>query len=104
MPDKTRLSERWEQLVEKGGRREVERRRLTRNYFGEGGRLLTQAERHELFGHLALDPTGQGMTDVLRNRQRENKMEGTASIPADWWDWVVRESERLLGHRLGEEA
>jgi hypothetical protein len=97
-----RLSERWDRRVEKGGRREVERRRLLRNYFGEGGKELTRQEQHQLFESMANDPKGTGMTDVLIRRQAANKLEGTVHIPADFWEWAVRESERMLGHKLGE--
>lgn len=101
---KGRLSERYDERVEKGGRRELERRRLTRNYFGEGGRLLSRQERHQLFAHMASEPSGQMMTGVLVNRQKEHKMEGTPNIPQDFWDWAVAESERMLGHPLEEGA
>ncbi len=99
-----RLSERWETRVEKGGRREVERRRLTRNYFGEGGRQLTGAERDQLRDMMILEPTGQQMTPVLLARQKANKTEGTPDIPKDWWVWMLAGVEGLLGHPPGEEG
>lgn len=98
-----RLSERWERLVEKGARREVERRRTTREFFGEGGTRLSQREKLQLFEQQALDPTGEGMTDTLRRRQAANKMEGTADIPADWWTWCKLMTEKMQGHPVGED-
>jgi hypothetical protein len=97
----SRLSERYEELVEKGSEREVERRRLTENYFGEGGIALNRAEKMELFKALALDPSGAGMADVLRRRQEANKL-GPTEVPTDFGEWVLNMAAKLQGHPVDE--
>jgi hypothetical protein len=94
----SRLSERYEDLVEKGARRELERRRLTENYFGEGGIQLSRLEKTQLFQQLALDPTGVGMLDTLNRRREANKL-GPNDIPKDWGEWVSSMAAKMLGEQ-----
>jgi len=99
----SRLSERWEELVEKGARRELDRRYMTAEHFGEGGIALSREEKMILFKQLALDPTGVGMLDTLDRRRSANKL-GPTDIPKDWGEWVLSMSEKMLGHPAGEEG
>jgi len=97
----SRLAERWEDLVEKGAQREVERRRLTAEFFGEGGIPLNRREKLELFKALALDPSGIGMADVLRRRQEANKL-GPTDVPTDFGEWILNMAAKLQGHPVDE--
>lgn len=90
----SRLSERWEDMVEKGAQNELERRRMTADFFGEGGIALSRAEKMELFKTLALDPTGVGMADTLLRRREANKM-GPTDIPKDWGEWILSNAQKL---------
>ena len=92
----SRLSERWEDMVLKGAQNELERRRMTADFFGEGGIALSRAEKMELFKTLALDPTGVGMADTLLRRREANKL-GPTDVPKDWGTWVSAMAAKMLG-------
>ena len=89
-----RFSERLEKRAKLGGRAIYETRLQAKDWYGEGGRKLTEAEKTEL-GNMAYDdPTGQVFEDVLRNRQKANNMEGSKDVPQDWAVWAKKVLER----------
>ena len=90
----SRLSERWEDMVEKGAQNELERRRMTADFFGEGGVALSRDEKMQLFKQHAYDPTGAGMIDTLNRRREANKM-GPTDVPKDWGTWVLSNAQKL---------
>jgi len=98
----SRLSERYEASVEEGAKRELERRYMMAEMFGEGGVRLSRIEKMELFKQMALDPTGAGMIDTLARRRAANKL-GPTDVPKDWWTWVTTMTERMQGYPVEEQ-
>ena len=94
----SRLSERYEKLVEEGAQRELDRRYMTADFFGEGGIQLSRIEKLELFKQFALDPAGVGMIDTLARRRAANKL-GPADVPKDWGEWVSAMAAKMLGEQ-----
>jgi len=89
-----RLWERIERRGKIGGQSLYETRLRAKDWFGEGGVKLTEAEKTELGNRAYDDPTGQIFEDTLRNRQKANKLEGTKEIPQDWLAWAKKVQER----------
>ncbi|KPJ49572.1 MAG: hypothetical protein AMJ38_03145 [Dehalococcoidia bacterium DG_22] len=103
MGEDSRFAERYDERVEKGARREVERRRLMRQYMGPGGKPITRAEKGRYFQWMAFDPEGIEATEFLRRAQKEEGLpEGSTEVPASAWAQILFYSERILGHPLAE--
>ena len=94
----SRLSERYEKLVEEGAQRELDRRYMTADFYGEGGVALSREEKMQLFKEHAYDPTGAGMIDTLNRRREANKM-GPNDVPKDWGEWVSSMAAKMLGEQ-----
>lgn len=89
MPDPhERFWERFKARVKLGGRRLYESRLRTLEWAGEGGVKLSEAEKTELGQRAYDDPTGAMFEEILENRRKANKLEGTTEIPMDWWIWA----------------
>lgn len=84
----TRFWERFNTRAKLGGRRLYETRQRTKEWTGEGGVKLTEAEKQQLFQQGVDDPSGRMFEEIGRNRQAANKLEGTTEIPADLWEWL----------------
>lgn len=89
-----RFSERLESRAKVGGRALYETRLRLKEWQGEGGVKLTEAEKIELGNRACDDPTGQIFEDVLRNRQKANGLEGTKDIPQDFLAWAKKVQEK----------
>jgi len=97
----SRLFERYQELVEKGAQRELERRYMMEEMMGEGGIALSREEKMILFKQLAMDPTGVAMRDTLDRRRAADKV-GPTAIPKSWWVWCLNMTEKMQGYPVGE--
>jgi len=89
-----RFSERLDSRAKQGGRAIYETKQRTKQWTGEAGVKLTEAEKLELGNRACDDPTGQIFEEILRNRQAANNLEGTKDIPADFHVWAKRLQEK----------
>ena len=89
-----RFSERLENRAKVGGKALYETRLRAKAWYGEGGVKLSEAEKVELGRRACADPTGQLFEDILRNRQKANKMEGSKDIPQDFLAWAKKVQEQ----------
>jgi len=88
------LWERLERRAKIGGQALYETRLRAKEWTGEGGVKLSEAEKIELGNGACDDPTGQIFEDILRNRQKANNLEGTKDIPQDFLAFAKKVQEQ----------
>lgn len=89
-----RFSERLEERAKVGGRALYETRLRAKEWYGEGGVKITEAEKAQLGSRACDDPTGLLFEDILRNRQKAHNLEGSKEIPADFLAWAKKLQEK----------
>ena len=100
-----RLSERFKRQTMIGAKRRLARKRAMIDHFGAGGTELTPAQEDQLYGQMAMDPTGELAIRAIQRAQRPYRsMRGTAAIPIAYTDWERREWAKRGAAALKEQA